>query len=214
MAGINTGDKLDRLTGKERLGAHRDSEYLGAEDIEPGTEPILTIEGIWWGEVTTARGKEKKDVMSFVEDTVQGVYNVRPLIVNSTNRKALKKLYKAVTAEVLQGKKIQIYIDHNVRDPETGGKTDGIRIRPFIPKEEEYICEACGKHILPASGMSPKQLAAYTMEKYGHQMCAECAKRVADAKRAQSNERPAAMAPAVEEEHPTTVAPAVNEVAQ
>ena len=81
MAGINTGDKLERLTGKERLGAHRDSEYLGAEDIEPGIEPILTIEGIWWGKVTTARGKEEKDVMSFVEDRVDGIYNVRPLIV-------------------------------------------------------------------------------------------------------------------------------------
>ena len=40
-------DELKRakpLTGKERLGAMRDSEYMGAEDIDPGSEPILTID--------------------------------------------------------------------------------------------------------------------------------------------------------------------------
>lgn len=41
-----TKDKLRQLSGDERLGQMRDSEYLGAEDIDDGTEPILTIAGI------------------------------------------------------------------------------------------------------------------------------------------------------------------------
>jgi len=36
--------RMKPLTGSERLGANRDSEYLGAEDIDPGTEPVLTID--------------------------------------------------------------------------------------------------------------------------------------------------------------------------
>jgi len=38
-----TKDKLRQLSGDERLGQMRESEYLGAEDIDDGTEPILTI---------------------------------------------------------------------------------------------------------------------------------------------------------------------------
>ena len=37
---------MKAMSGKERLGAFRDSEYLGAEDIEPNTEPVLTIKNL------------------------------------------------------------------------------------------------------------------------------------------------------------------------
>ena len=47
-----TKDKLRQLTGDERLGQMRESEYLGAEDIDDGTEPVLTIAGLWYGSVT------------------------------------------------------------------------------------------------------------------------------------------------------------------
>ena len=73
------------LTGKERLGAARDSEYMGAEDIDPGTEPVLTIAHIYNATVTLQRGKEQKDVIVFREETVPGIKIVRPLIVNATN---------------------------------------------------------------------------------------------------------------------------------
>ena len=88
-----TKDKLRQLTGDERLGQMRESEYLGAEDIDDGTEPVLTIAGLWYGSVTLQRGKENKDVLSFKEERVPGILQVRPLIVNSTNRKTLRKLF-------------------------------------------------------------------------------------------------------------------------
>ena len=59
--------KLKPMSGKERLGAFRDSEYLGAEDIEPGTEPVLTIKALYNGMITLARGKERHDVISFAD---------------------------------------------------------------------------------------------------------------------------------------------------
>lgn len=126
-----TKDRLRQLTGDERLGQMRESEYLGAEDIDDGVEPVLTIAGLWYGSVTLQRGKENKDVLSFTEERVPGIMQVRPLIVNSTNRKTLRKLFGDAKASTLVGKQIQLFVDHNVRDPQDGGMTDGIRIRPY-----------------------------------------------------------------------------------
>lgn len=191
---INTGDKLRQLGPEERLGQYRESEYLGAEDIAPNTEPVLTIEGLWYGEVTLQRGRERKDVMSFVEKAVPGINNVRPLIVNATNRRTLKKLFGSVQAKALTGKKIQLYIDHRVRDPQDGSLTDGVRIRPFAPRETAVLCEGCGGRIEPQSGMTSEQIAARTKRKYGRTLCAACATREAakaaqTAKKAEAKEK-------------------------
>ena len=171
------------LTGKERLGANRDSEYLGAEDIDPGVEPILTIAHIYYARVTLQRGKEQKDVITFVEDRVDGIRNVRPLIVNTTNRKTLRKLYKAVDAQTLEGKRVQLYVDHNVRDPSTGEKTDGIRIKPRIPsppRKGPILCADCGQPIQPVANYSAEDVAAINMRRFGAAICAECSKRRAE----------------------------------
>jgi hypothetical protein len=174
-------DKLKQLTGDERLGMERDSEYLGAEDIDDGTEPILTISGLYNGMVTLQRGKENKDVLAFVEDRVPGIHEVRPMIVNATNRKTLRKLYGDAKANTLVGKKIQLYIDHRVRNPEDGGLTDGIRIRPNIPKIVVIKCEGCGNPIQPSNGFTAEKLAQYTESKYGKKLCAVCAAAAAKA---------------------------------
>lgn len=180
-----TKDKLRQLTGDERLGQMRESEYLGAEDIDDGVEPVLTISGLWNGMVTLQRGKENKDVLSFAEERVPGIMQVRPMIVNSTNRKVLRKLFGDAKASTLVGKQIQLYIDHKVRDPQDGGLTDGIRIRPFKPRIQQRPpvppCTDCGNPIQPAMGKPADWLAAYTTKNYGAPLCAECAQKRKDA---------------------------------
>lgn len=193
-----TKDKLRRLTGDERLGQDRESEYLGAEDIDDDVEPVLTIDGLWNGMVTLQRGKEKKDVLTFREESVPGIRQVRPLIVNSTNRKTLRKLYGDAKASTLVGKQIQLYIDHKVRDPQDGGLTDGVRIRPHKPRPIQPAvkapnvppCADCGNAITPAAGKDPAYLAAYTARHYGVPLCADCARRRKE--RAAENEEAAA----------------------
>ena len=174
-------DKLRQLTGDERLGQMRESEYLGAEDIDDGVEPILTISGLWNGMVTLQRGKENKDVLTFAEERVPGIMQVRPMIVNSTNRKVLRKLFGDAKASTLTGKQIQLYIDHKVRDPQDGGLTDGIRIRPFKPRVQQRPsvppCTDCGNPIQAAMGKPADWLAAYTTKNYGVPLCAECAQK-------------------------------------
>ena len=176
-----TKDKLRQLKGDERLGQMRESEYLGAEDIDDGVEPVLTIAGLWNGTVTLQRGKENKDVLSFSEERVHGIMQVRPLIVNSTNRKTLRKLFGDAKASTLVGKQIQLYVDHNVRDPQDGGLTDGIRIRPYKPRIQKQDpvphCTDCKKEITPAMGKDARWLAAYTTKNYGVSLCAACAQK-------------------------------------
>lgn len=173
--------RMKPLSGRDRLGAERESEFLGAEDIEPNTEPILTIQALYRGMVTLSRGKEKKELITFVEDSVPGIRIVRPLIVNATNRKTLRKLYKEATAEALVGKKVQLFLVHNVRDPSTGDKVDGIRIRDSIPKGGAYVapkCESCGKPIQPVGGYSAEQIAEINKQRYGKTLCGECSKKL------------------------------------
>lgn len=170
-------EHMKPLRGDEKL--ERDSEYMGADDIDPNVEPVLTIKNIYRGKVTLSRGKEVKNVLTFVEESVPGISEVRPLIVNSTNRQMLKKLYKQVTANALEGKKIQLWIEHGVRNPSKNEITDGVRIRDFIPKEgkaaKTFKCSACGKEIVGVSGLSAEQVAKMTKDKYGKQMCSDCA---------------------------------------
>lgn len=192
-------DELKRMKpmqGKERLGANRDSEYLGAEDIEPGTEPVLTIAALYNGMITLARGKERHDVIAFVEEKVPGSINqVRPLVVNSTNRKTLRKIYKGTSADTLVGKKIQLYLEPNVRDPSTGDRVDGIRIRPRVPaavKAEPILCEDCGKAIKAIGTYSAEDIARINKNRFGKCLCGECSKKRSEVKPdpVESNEKP------------------------
>ena len=171
--------KMKPLKGDEKF--ERDSEYMGADDIDDGAEPVLTIKNLYRGKVTLQRGPEVKNVLTFVEETVPGITEVRPLIVNSGNRQVLKKLYKQVTANALEGKKIQLWIEHGVRNPAKNELTDGIRIRDFIPKEGKAYkapkCSSCGKDITGISGFTAEQIAANTKSKYGKQLCVECGQK-------------------------------------
>ena len=192
------------LKGDEKL--ERDSEYMGADDIDQGTEPVLTIRNLYRGKVTLSRGKETKNVLTFVEDKVVGINEVRPLIVNSTNRQTLKKLYGQVTANALEGKKIQLYIEHGVRNPSNGELTDGIRIRDKKPtaavsKPKAAVkCADCGKDIAGSGNFSAEQIAAGSKQKYGKALCMDCAqKRKAEAEAA---EKAAAEAEQVKPEEP------------
>ena len=169
------------LKGNEKF--ERDSEFLGADDISQDTEPVLTIKNLYRGKVTLSRGKEVKNVMTFVEETVPGITEVRPMIVNSTNRQTLKKLYGQVTASALEGKKIQLYIEHNVRNPSNGEMTDGIRIRDRKPSaggaaKAAPKCSSCGKEITGMSGFTAEQIASGSKLKYGKCLCMECGQKM------------------------------------
>ena len=171
--------KMRPLKGDEKF--ERDSEYMGADDIDSSIEPVLTIKNLYRGKVTLQRGPEVKNVLTFVEESVPGISEVRPLIVNSTNRQALKKMYGQVTANALEGKKVQLYIEHNVRNPSKNELTDGIRIRDKKPVAGKPVaapkCSECGKDITGAGSFTAEQIAAGSKQKYGKCLCVECGQK-------------------------------------
>ena len=84
--------ELTRITGDVSIKRYFDTDYIGAYSIDDGIEPILTIDSIWHGELTLGGGrKENHVVMKFREQQVPGVDEVKPLILNSTNRKNAEK---------------------------------------------------------------------------------------------------------------------------
>lgn len=195
------------LRGDEKL--ERDSEYMGADDIDPNTEPVLTIKNLYRGKITLSRGKEVKNVLTFVEDSVPGISEVRPLIVNSGNRQVLKKLYGQVTANALEGKKIQLWIEHGVRNPAKGELVDGIRIRDKKPASAGNKpvaapkCAECGKDIVGVSGFTAAQIAEASKKKYGKQLCVDCGQKAKAALEAAE-----AAAKAAEQAEPANAMPA------
>ena len=181
-------DKLERIVGDASIKRYFDTEYIGAYSLDEGAEPILTIDSLWHGVITLGGGrKEHHVVMKFKERSVPGIEEVKPLILNATNRKALKKMYGSDSAANLEGRKIQLYIDPHVRDPQDGGFTEGLRIRSKIPKQNvtSTKCTDCGAEIQGAGKFSGQQIAQYTYQKYGKPLCSACATKIKAAEDAQ-----------------------------
>jgi len=197
--------RMKPLKGNEKF--ERDSEYMGADDIDSGAEPILTIKNLYRGKVTLQRGPEVKNVLTFVEEKVPGISEVRPLIINATNRQVLKKLYKEVTANALEGKKIQLWIEHGVRNPSKNELTDGIRIRDKAPMDGKAYtpptCEDCGRPVTGMNSFTPEQLAAASKQKYGRCLCVECAQKAKAALEAEKNKATVTASVAAKEEEVT-----------
>lgn len=153
-------------------------DYLGAYALDEGQELILTISYVREETVTGPDGKKEDcTVIHFAE-------KVKPMILNVTNAKTISKIYETPYIENWAGKKIQIYV---AQVKAFGDLVDALRIRPFIPKEDEYICDSCKKKIEGYGKLTPRDVAQSTLKKYGKQLCAECgAKAKAEAEKAET----------------------------
>lgn len=170
---------LKRITGNDRLSKYIDSDYLSSGHLELNTDYVLTIDGLWQGKISTGGKAEQQVVISFKEREVNGV-EVKPMILNATNRRTLKTLYGSDSANILEGKRIIIFVESGVRDPRTGGTTEGLRIRQRRPAEnsaKKYICADCKEEIKAAKGFSAAQIAATTQSRYNMTLCADCSSR-------------------------------------
>lgn len=143
-------------------------DYLGAYAVEDGKDLVLTIDKIL-SEVITGTGgkKETCPVMHFVEQ-------VKPMIVNSTNFKMMKRLFQSPFIEDWYGKKIAIYADRNVK---FGGElVEGLRIRPTLPTgTPDTACADCGEIIADTERYSAKSIVQASRSKYGVPLCMVCA---------------------------------------
>ena len=170
---------LHQITGNDRLSKYVDSDYLGSGQLDLDQDYILTIDKLWQGKISTGGKAEQQIVISFKERTVNGV-DAKPMILNATNRRTLKTLFGSDSAATLEGKRIIIYVETGVRDPRTGGTTEGLRIRcrrPPEPAAQVIKCADCGENITDDNGISAANVAAATKRRYGVAVCAECSRK-------------------------------------
>ena len=152
----------------------KNPNYLGSFDLYdmPKTELTVTIKKIVDEEIVSERGKERTAVCYFAE-------NYKPMILNSTNKKRLAKLFRSTDTDAMVGKRITIGVEEVKA---FGDIHDALRIKKKLPtqnipkvQEEVFFCEQCGGKILPFANKDSKYMAGYTKEKYGKALCSKCA---------------------------------------
>lgn len=149
-------------------------DYLGAYAFEAGEEKVGTIDYVREESVTGADGKKDDCTVAHFKER-----DLKPLILNATNCKAITKLYGTPFIEEWAGKAIVMRVQ---KVKAFGDVVDAVRIKPEIPKTTsiEHVCEECGNPLRPAYGMGVTKLAEYTKQKYGRKLCADCAAKEKD----------------------------------
>lgn len=135
------------------------SELLGTT----GAEKVVTIKDIDFAECYDEQSKKKVQKQSvFFEEC-------KPLVLNKTNAKTLKKLFSPNSDNPADciGHKIILRVE-NIRA--FGKNTDCIRIHEY----SEEKCPVCGKVILPYAGKTVEQIKEISQRNLGEIMCGEC----------------------------------------
>ena len=149
-----------------------DPNFICAELIgEVGAERVVTIKDINMAECFDERTQQKvqKQTVFFEE--------CKPMVLNKTNAKTLKKLFSpnSDTPSDAFGHRIVLKVEEVKA---FGKKTTGIRIKEF----SEEKCPVCGKVILPYAGKSVAEIKEISQRNLGQVMCGECMKNKAKEK--------------------------------
>jgi len=140
--------------------------YLGHWDVPESGDLVLTIDEIYKEDIKNQRGTETRPVIHFTEA-------VKPMVLNKTNRDSITRLHgKRTERNTWQGKKIALY---SAPEPKSA---DGfaLRVRDYVPKSDEYICEECGMLVTDAEGHRAKAIANNGLTKFNKILCFDCYK--------------------------------------
>ena len=106
------------------------SDYLGACDLDEGKDLKLIIKSVSVKEVKGTDGKKQnRNVAEFTD------YKVKPMILNATNCRVIKKFTGSAYIDDWKNVPIQIYIKTDIKA--FGDITEGLRIRDIQPKLEK-----------------------------------------------------------------------------
>ena len=144
-----------------------DPNFINSELIGTGgAEKVVTITDIDFAECYDEKTKKKvqKQTVFFQE--------CKPLVLNKTNAKALKKLFSPNSDNPADcvGHKVILKVESIKAFGET---LDAIRIKEF----SETKCEGCGNVILPASGKSVSDLIEISQRNCKKILCIGCMKK-------------------------------------
>ena len=146
-------------------------DYLGSYAFDRGEEKTGTIQEVKREIVTGPEGKKEECTVCHFSEP-----DLKPLILNVTNCKAISKLYGTPYTEEWTGKRIIMRVQ---QVKAFGEVVDAVRIKPQVPPAWPR-CAVCGKQIAPFGKMNPEQVAQYTVGKYGKALCPDCAQHAKD----------------------------------
>jgi hypothetical protein len=149
-----------------------DPNFINAELIGGvGAEKVVTIKDIDMAECydEASKSKVQKQTVFFEE--------CKPMVLNKTNAKTLKRLFSpnSDTPSDAFGHRIILKVEEVKA---FGKKTTGIRIKEF----SEEKCPVCGKVILPYAGKTVAEIKEISQRNLGSVMCGECMKTKAKEK--------------------------------
>jgi len=102
------------------------SDYLGSCDLEDGKDLKAVIKSVTVRNVKGPDGKEQdRNVATFTD------INLKPMILNATNCKLMKKFAGSVFINDWNNIPVQIYVKDDIKA--FGEITEGLRIRPAQP---------------------------------------------------------------------------------
>ena len=150
-----------------------DPNFINAELLgEVGAERVVTIKDFDYMECFDNKTKSKiqKQAVAFEE--------CKPMILNKTNAKTLKKLFSPNTDDpkLCIGHKIVLYV---IACKVGGQETTGIRIKEY----SEEKCAECGQAILPKAGKTVAELIEISKRNCGKQLCLACMQKAAKEKK-------------------------------
>lgn len=148
-----------------------DPNFINAELIgSTGAEKVVTITNIDFAECYDDQSKKKvqKQTVFFQE--------CKPLVLNKTNAKMLKKLFSPNSDNPADciGHKIIL----SVESIKAFGKIqDAIRIKEY----SETLCEDCNKPIMPMAGKGVAELVDISKRNCNKVLCVACMKKFKEA---------------------------------
>jgi len=102
------------------------SDYLGSCDLDDGRDLKLKIKHVTVQEIKgTDSKKQDRNVATFTDTTI------KPMILNATNCKVIKKFAKSAYIDDWNNIAIQVYIKDDIKA--FGETVDGLRIRTVQP---------------------------------------------------------------------------------
>lgn len=113
--------------------------YIGAYALQPGEEPIYTIDRVTIEKVVGSDGKKEECCVMYFREK-----GVKPMILNVTNSKTLAKLYGTPFIEEWTGRHVQLYA---AVVSAFGAEVEALRIRPKEPTLTKNLPELTPEHL-------------------------------------------------------------------
>lgn len=165
-----------------------ESEYLAGADLDDGkgNHPAITVT------IREARQENVMDPGTKKEESCLILHfreQIKPMICNATNAKAITKALGSGYIQDWEGKRIIVGTE-SIKA--FGEIWDALRVKPFAPKpaaerESSAVCADCKQPIPDHEGVPARQIAASTHKKYGRPLCYECVQKSKIATEAPAN---------------------------